>query len=99
PTLRSPLFPYTTLFRSILGDAHARVAERTQVLGGKEGQAADLTEAAGALVLRVLRSNGLRGILDDLQPVAPRALHERQHVGHLPDRKSTRLNSSHQLIS
>ena len=70
--------------RRVVRDAHAGIAEGAQVLGGEEGQAADLTEAAGALVLRVLGSYGLRRILDDLQSVAPRALHERRHVGHLP---------------
>src|SRR5205807_10238655 len=68
----------------VVRGAHAGIAEGAQVLGGEEGQAADVTEAAGALVLRVLGSYGLRRILDDLQSVASRALHERQHVGHLP---------------
>src|SRR5207253_9311470 len=39
---------------------------------------------AGALALGVRRADRLRGILDDLQSVASRALHEWRHVGHLP---------------
>ena len=70
--------------RRIVGDAHAGIAEGAEVLGREERQAADVAEAAGAPLLRVRSADRLRGILDDLQPVAPRDLHERVHVGHLP---------------
>src|SRR5688500_19145779 len=69
----SPLFPYTTLFRSLAGrDRALRHLARLRALGG-----------AGAGPLRRLRDH--RG----------RAAQE----GRPQDRKSTRLNSSHLVIS
>src|SRR2546422_6947687 len=76
---RSTLFPYTTLFRSVLeitahgqpaGDAGDARAQRAQELGEIQ---------RGGLALHV----GIRG---------------QDHLGR-PDRKSTRLNSSHGYIS
>src|SRR5258708_24121916 len=60
---RSTLFPYTTLFRSVL----ARVKR-----SGNRGSAVDLVDDSGARETR---------------------------FGDMEDRKSTRLNSSHQIIS
>src|SRR5258708_29573966 len=61
---RSTLFPYTTLFRSVLAPARIHHLD-----GG--GDAVDQLQALAGL----------------------------QGGGHLGDRKSTRLNSSHQIIS
>src|SRR5438552_11181008 len=63
---RSPLFPYTTLFRSPHGLDHAALGRR----GGPDPTAAKPRPSRGAGV-----GSGP------------------------PDRKSTRLNSSHQIIS
>src|SRR5256885_10907578 len=61
---RSTLFPYTTLFRSLLPDAHARAAPRNR---GTETRRHPSRVSRGARKIR--------------------------------DRKSTRLNSSHLVIS
>src|SRR3712207_8963965 len=73
---RSTLFPYTTLFRSVLGAVHA-VAEAHQAF------------LAVQQVLHVLLR--VAGLLDPVEHV--------QDAGRRPDRKSTRLNSSHANIS
>src|SRR3712207_7371657 len=69
---RSPLFPYTTLFRSRPGGRHRAVLARHPARGGgRAGRTARIgTHRAG-----------------------PAAVRRR------PDRKSTRLNSSHANIS
>src|SRR5258708_10617799 len=73
---RSTLFPYTTLFRSVLSKRHG--------LSGGE---------IGAL----LAAFGVCTLLGSLaSPLFRRALSMRAI---LLDRKSTRLNSSHQIIS
>src|SRR5437879_12001948 len=59
--------------RRILGDAHAGIAEGAEVLRGKEREAPDVAEAAGALALGVRRADRLRRILADFKAVAPRA--------------------------
>src|SRR5438034_4482122 len=67
---RSTLFPYTTLFRSVVGQC------RDQGIG--------------------VRCH------DELRPRAGRHQHlgdQCQRIGVEPDRKSTRLNSSHTVIS
>src|SRR3712207_7203588 len=72
---RSTLFPYTTLFRSMLiGDG---------VTPGNEGRGYVLRR----LLRRVIRSMRLLGCEDRVLPEL------------FPDRKSTRLNSSHANIS
>src|SRR5256885_13180046 len=72
---RSPLFPYTTLFRSLgpaaLGRTHLRV-ERVERIAG--AQVFDL-------------------------PVRAVAQHDEVVIRGPEDRKSTRLNSSHLVIS
>src|SRR5207244_11034478 len=85
-TPRSTPFPYTTLFRSALGVDHRLRA----ALGGREHRlhrAAGLVdEAAQALSVGVqIRDGPLR------DAAVGRGLRQ--------DRKSTRLNSSHQIIS
>src|SRR5258708_26904669 len=68
---RSTLFPYTTLFRSLVDVLHHQVEDLAQVRVGEHAEADDVVEAVEELVG------------EDL----------------LGDRKSTRLNSSHQIIS
>src|SRR5438105_12302291 len=72
---RSTLFPYTTLFRSLLGRAHGRA--RAPPLGARG-------DPAGARPLRRLDRDPLLVPAGDLRVL---------------DRKSTRLNSSHEWIS
>src|SRR5438034_9117718 len=78
PPPGSPLFPYTTLFRS----------------GGVEAEAAQVGDGLFKVTVRVVNHTPLddagRASRDD-------ALQRR--VVHNPDRKSTRLNSSHTVIS
>src|SRR5258708_26197228 len=64
---RSTLFPYTTLFRSTMGEV-------------------------------MLPSNDLERIVGAVPRAIDAAL-ERKAFYFVPDRKSTRLNSSHQIIS
>src|SRR3712207_6889710 len=79
---RSPLFPYTTLFRSALRghlpDCRLALAERV--------------EGEPAAVRRVARAVGLAVAGRHLAQVAAVQINP-------PDRKSTRLNSSHANIS
>src|SRR5207247_7846176 len=77
---RRPLFPYTTLFRSL--GAHGVVRQRSRQLG--RGERVELLEADEGHVLGVL-------LLAALQKV--------EVEQHAQDRKSTRLNSSHEWIS
>src|SRR5258708_11703043 len=80
---RSTLFPYTTLFRSLQLPANARAKEEP------EARADEMRRELPAGVHEV--RNGFRW-----QDRA--TLHEDQ-VEPDTDRKSTRLNSSHQIIS
>src|SRR5207248_11035732 len=90
---RSPLFPYTTLFRSLVG--LVGVGEELLVGEAREAEVVDvaavLADERGARLERVqvlvLRQVGFLEIVDD----AREAVAE--------DRKSTRLNSSHRTIS
>src|SRR5256885_8739768 len=82
---RSTLFPYTTLFRS--GTVDGKAAGR----GGGRGLAGQAHEPGVARV-RLMAGPG-RGA-DDARP-RPRCAGNRS----LRDRKSTRLNSSHLVIS
>src|SRR3989442_3033970 len=83
---RSTLFPYTTLFRSIIAEARG-IASIPDGLSSVD--AAPLL-CAGVTTYNALRNAGLRG--GDLVAV--------QGIGGLgQDRKSTRLNSSHVRIS
>src|SRR3712207_7942072 len=83
---RSTLFPYTTLFRSVLDDAALRVL---------------LADLGDRPVRRPVVGNdhlelGLAGLLEDrLEPVED----DLAVVPADEDRKSTRLNSSHANIS
>src|SRR5256885_8473063 len=78
---RSTLFPYTTLFRSLLDAGGMDAAVLHQALEGDPGDlAADRIEAG--------EDDRFRRVVDD----------EVDAGGQL-DRKSTRLNSSHLVIS
>src|SRR3712207_8904701 len=86
---RSTLFPYTTLFRSLL-EAVLDPGHRPRDLAGHERLA-----AAGRLVVEqdaVHRVHAVRLAVVHRRPVA-------EQLGDAVDRKSTRLNSSHANIS
>src|SRR5258708_15639389 len=80
---RSTLFPYTTLFRSRLG-------EEQHVAGPRAGVGQDARGIDGA---------GHRVAEFDFRILDRVAAEERHAGGAVEDRKSTRLNSSHQIIS
>src|SRR3712207_8592416 len=80
---RSTLFPYTTLFRSLLNGVHMGLRE----FGGREGLGLQAVAGLGN------REMGQFGHGD--HPVIPDAALPRSGI----DRKSTRLNSSHANIS
>src|SRR5256885_5830561 len=85
---RSTLFPYTTLFRSL--DVLAEpVGEHT--CSRRAG------EMRRALTQRARLAGALRHHLDPQQPALDRAVPHA--VRAMRDRKSTRLNSSHLVIS
>src|SRR5205807_10038794 len=99
PPASSPLCPYTTLFRSLDpsggGDQH--------VAGGDvamdDGERAPCRVRAGVRVvqsLEQLAADRDRGI-ERKRPLA--ALQLQQEGAEIRDRKSTRLNSSHLVIS
>src|SRR5258708_29320849 len=74
---RSTLFPYTTLFRSIVNDQAAAYTVR--------GVFPDSKGNTSAIVMDI--------------SAAQSALRRFGNIHHDGDRKSTRLNSSHQIIS
>src|SRR5205085_9858477 len=83
----SPLFPYTTLFRSAASEPARLIAQIFRIACSDPGEFAQRSRQMGAqMLLGFVRIAGLDRLGD--QPVMP---HE--------DRKSTRLNSSHSQIS
>src|SRR3712207_8302080 len=80
---RSTLFPYTTLFRSVRGNADGS----GDFVRGLETDAPDLAGQAVGL------------LRDDPAAVIPELLVDPHGQGGGEDRKSTRLNSSHANIS
>src|SRR3712207_9335720 len=93
---RSTLFPYTTLFRSAVGIGHDDVVGVRRIAPGdatrpKSDQSVDLgIGVVGVQVqMMTLVIGGLRGHGRDRE----------LRSGAGPDRKSTRLNSSHANIS
>src|SRR5690606_39806238 len=96
PPPRSPPLPYTTLFRSPPGRPHLRVpvAVRRRTRGARP--------RARALRRRPRRAR-LAVALELAPGLRPRRGRRRARRGqpavHPPDRKSTRLNSSHVKIS
>src|SRR5207253_11358112 len=89
PPLRTPLFPYTTLFRSEPGAARGHQVRREDLLRGVLR-----LHQIGARAADELRHDHPLGAVDDVG--AP--LDHHREVPH-EDRKSTRLNSSHVAIS
>src|SRR5258708_18098671 len=85
---RSTLFPYTTLFRSRVWDENFKVygAEKVWRQLGREK-----IVAARCTVERLMRAMGVRGVTRGRAFTITTVREE--------DRKSTRLNSSHQIIS
>src|SRR5207249_6800413 len=86
----SPLFPYTTLFRSCGLREHLRWC--------KHGQWQDDHDAKGHLVCTACPPNSLRSAAITLAP-KDSSWRERSRASSDKDRKSTRLNSSHVSIS
>src|SRR5947208_6376351 len=82
---RSTLFPYTTLFRSKFLEQVIQIKRISNISGPS------LTQAAVAHFLKIGR---YEYHLKNLR----KALHT-QCLRYMQDRKSTRLNSSHQIIS
>src|SRR5256885_5755058 len=87
---RSTLFPYTTLFRS----KKARVRERRYGAGSELPQAVEATAAAEGLDEpgRASAASPPTLAAEEVTAVGPEDAEG-------PDRKSTRLNSSHLVIS
>src|SRR3989441_4557369 len=67
----------------IVRGAQATVPEGAEILAGKEREAPDIADAAGAPAAGVRGSDSLRRVFDDLQAVPRRQLHEALHVRHL----------------
>src|SRR3989454_12096265 len=93
---RSTLFPYTTLFRSVDVDGK-RFAGADVAHGGGAvvvaGGGHFIGEGAGRHVEDGARAEGRDRVADAVDP------HEGRHRQAIGDRKSTRLNSSHLVIS
>src|SRR2546430_11234807 len=87
PPTRSTLFPYTTLFRSILSGFYSAEPGARMLLDGEELPHGAVPRSAG--VCFVHQDLGLVGSLSAIDNIALGA----------GDRKSTRLNSSHSQIS
>src|SRR5256885_8414225 len=84
---RSTLFPYTTLFRS------DRAEHREVDLGGLAVLACVVPRRGGGVGRDEAPRRGVLAIEQRCIPVVG------EHAAHAPDRKSTRLNSSHLVIS
>src|SRR3712207_8289983 len=88
---RSTLFPYTTLFRSVVEDRRLGRRPRVPIEGDVRKEPIDVGELLGHEVLA-----DLAGVIPEPVRVLGVAGEEQQPHG---DRKSTRLNSSHANIS
>src|SRR3712207_7496176 len=99
---RSTLFPYTTLFRSILALGGTRFMYRivgrndnTELLNNKVSNVLIIGAGdAGAMLIKEIKKHqslnyNIIGLIDD----------DLSKIGQVIDRKSTRLNSSHANIS
>src|SRR5205814_7238493 len=91
----SLLFPFTTLFRSLVRDQH------DLVLGVNQSGSDDLAVALALLDRdHALGAAPVARVFDDRRALAVALLGRREHALLLVlDRKSTRLNSSHLGIS
>src|SRR3712207_7605841 len=83
---RSPLFPYTTLFRSIAA------AGQDDGLNALRSERLDVRELALRVAKRVADEHHEIGLAGDAQ-------HTSGDLREIGDRKSTRLNSSHANMS
>src|SRR5207244_7500629 len=96
---RRPLFPYTTLFRSLAFDRGAHLHDRTPAVAlARRRQGGFTVETSrGAIAARdvLLATNGYS---DGLVPSIRRRIIPIGSYIIATDRKSTRLNSSHQII-
>src|SRR5258708_27744558 len=86
---RSTLFPYTTLFRSQLRDLDARLARRREAHRALRGRLGD----------KLFAVPGEEAPLHNIVFTSRPDEHTMLCSGASSDRKSTRLNSSHQIIS
>src|SRR5690606_41930752 len=96
--LRPPLFPYTTLFRSVVGLVGANGAGKSTLIKILLGLLPPTSGTATVLGLDIARQ-GLRirenvGFMPEYECLPPDV-----SATELVDRKSTRLNSSHVKIS
>src|SRR5207247_10474656 len=87
PTTLSTLFPYTTLFRSTLFDSTFSLKDQIKVKTPKKSRS-DFQRALLDSVEKLFRTAAKRKI--EITAIG---------VGCAGDRKSTRLNSSHEWIS
>src|SRR5258708_16964126 len=95
PPPRSPLFPYPTLFRSL--EVHRLVAQHDS--WRRRRRPAECRTAQGERVSRMIGTPTIR-VETGLAPSPPRQTRRAASVvAETGDRKSTRLNSSHQIIS
>src|SRR5256885_8782606 len=85
---RSPLFPYTPLFRSMGEERAAAVAADIDVVINSSGKVTFNPPLESALRTNV---EGIRNVIGFVRRMKRPAL--------VQDRKSTRLNSSHLVIS
>src|SRR5256885_7458219 len=92
---RSTLFPYTTLFRSV--DDEVSVRDGRRVAARFREIEVEVPDGQAALDPLVSRLRGAGAGAPDPTPKHVRALGPRAMEP--PDRKSTRLNSSHLVIS
>src|SRR5256885_7906158 len=92
---RSTLFPYTTLSRSERHRLQPMFELRHELVW-----IAQPLQIAGAVELEhLLASESLQQVLDERARVRVRAVRSRRQKSSRGDRKSTRLNSSHLVIS
>src|SRR2546430_16731481 len=93
---RSTLFPYTTLFRSVFYSEERLLRLKLLVEQSAEGP-----EVAGAIgeVPPAHRLVGGLAVEQRVHRLGPVGLRGRGPCASVPDRKSTRLNSSHSQIS
>src|SRR5207244_13612320 len=93
----SPLFPYTTLFRSEVARPVAPLEEVVEVELGDLGGAADEPHVPERAELG--RPSGAEERVRDRRERTQRVGTGLADLADHVDRKSTRLNSSHQIIS
>src|SRR5690606_41461140 len=93
----SPAFPYTTLFRSLQSrDAHVEIGHRRGI-DEAQAQLIAMAERAGPVARGAAPVHQVGvGVGVDVRQVGRGHAHGSPHA---PDRKSTRLNSSHVKIS